>query len=60
MTEADATVRIMTVLLMIGTVFSWVIFLVEEDLEGVGVLGVLGALLLAAFSKLGKDSCKED
>ena len=32
----------------------------EEDLEGVGVLGVLGALLLAAFSKLGRDSCKED
>ena len=32
----------------------------EEDLEGVGVLGVLGALLLVAFSKVKRDSCKED
>ena len=32
----------------------------EEDLGGVGALGALGILFLAAFSRLEKDSCKED
>ena len=32
----------------------------EEDLEGVRVLGALGTLFLAAFSRLERDSCKED
>ena len=32
----------------------------EEDLEGIGVLGALGALFLVVFSRFERDSCIED